>query len=119
MMTGISSCAAVRSIAAIEIDVVLGRLDRGHEHVDAALPRLDAERRANDAGGRLAARRRLGRDLRGLRGGHARRRCPTRASGRTASWRRGSGSRRAKGSASRISSVSAGVAHGSESSGNR
>ncbi len=51
--------AAVRSMAAIEIEVVLGRLDRGHEHVDAAVPRLDAERSANHARGRLASRRLL------------------------------------------------------------
>ena len=45
--------------------------------MDTAVPRLDAERGANDAGGRFAARRWLNRDGRGRRGGGARCRART------------------------------------------
>ena len=41
-----------------ELEVVLERLDRRHEDVQDAAARLDAQRRADDAGGRFAARRR-------------------------------------------------------------
>ena len=53
MRTGIASLAAVRSMVGNQVEVVLGRPDRRHEHVHAPVPRLDTERRADHAGGRF------------------------------------------------------------------